>query len=605
MARIATLASNDLLLGRIMKTNLQLEDRQKQVMSEKVSDVYSGLNHQSQRLVILENQTAALERYTSNNNARTLRVKIAGTAVDNVQAIVKDFSKALSNFQTGANKDKTAIRTLQDWAFRSLQMMQGALNTEADGRYVFSGARTGTPPVDFGLTTLENFQATYDGARVTVPTTRDANLENFIIDRSSTGQTNWLTFQRDNGGSPARGRITATTAQFANVAVGSTFTVTGTSSNNGTYTVAAIGGGGTTLDIVTEMLTDEAAGPTLTVTYPDPNKPADTLSLTTTATFNRAAGTITHGGTLNAIPAGSVFTVAGSASNNGSYTVSTNTGGVITIVQKRLTDEGTVGTPFFNFTNTGGNTFTFTNNAAPTKDTIAGPAGTFSSLKAGMSVVLSGTTGATFNGTYTVDSVSTNGATITIRENLPAATATDAAVTINFLAQTAPGTLTSISYYDGDSISTTHRPDANRTMPVDIEANDPAFEKAIRAMQLIAQGAYGTEGGLDQNLTRVSQAVFLVTDASGERTLSPPPFGTELSGDLKSVRESLGYQERLLKSIQDSHNLSIGFLETNIASVENIDPTEAITRLLDDARALEASYKTLARIRELSLVNFI
>ena len=56
---------------------------------------------------------------------------------------------------------------------------------------------------------------------------------------------------------------------------------------------------------------------------------------------------------------------------------------------------------------------------------------------------------------------------------------------------------------------------------------------------------------------------------------------------------------------KELHKDFIGFLESSIADVENADPLETITKLLDDQRALEASFQTLARIRQLSLVNFI
>ena len=39
--------------------------------------------------------------------------------------------------------------------------------------------------------------------------------------------------------------------------------------------------------------------------------------------------------------------------------------------------------------------------------------------------------------------------------------------------------------------------------------------------------------------------------------------------------------------------------------IENIDRTAVIANILDDTRTLEASYQALARIRELSLVNFL
>ncbi|MCC7015694.1 MAG: hypothetical protein IT564_00625 [Rhodospirillales bacterium] len=601
MSRIGTLASNNVLINQLFETSRRLQNEQIQLSSEKVSQVYSGIAADSQRLVTHENSFASLGKFITNNDAIGTRLDIATSAVDAIHSAIRDFEGELNRFQASAVKDRAAADQLQSAAFRAMANVTTYLNTEADGRFIFAGGRVDRTPVELPYATLAAFQGAFDGARVTYPTTRDAHLENFSLAEDGNEVTNWLTFVRDNGGAPPRGRITATTAQFANVAVGSTITITGTGSNNGTYTVAAVGGGGTTVDIVTEMLTDEAAVP-ISVTYPDLNTPGATLTLTATATFNRAANTINHGGALNAIPVGSAFTVAGSASNNGTYTVASNTGGIITIESKRLTDEGTVAAPFFNSTSAAG-AITFTDNAAPTQDVMSGPVGFFTNLTAGMRVVVSGTASGN-NGTYTIASVATNGSSITIEDELPGASGADANA-VTFLAQAAPGTIAATPYYRGDIINLSHRPSTTREFDWDLTAIDPAFEKALRAMGIIAQGAFGSEGGLDQNITRVAQAAYLVRSSLAVTVTGTPPFGTEEIGSIEAVEQRIGYKQVLLEETNDVHTAFRSYLETSMHKIEGIDRTEVMANILDDSRTLEASYQALARIRELTLVNFL
>ena len=50
-----------------------------------------------------------------------------------------------------------------------MKSIEDFLNTEINGRFLFSGARVDTQPVSFGLSTVANFQSTFDGARVTIP----------------------------------------------------------------------------------------------------------------------------------------------------------------------------------------------------------------------------------------------------------------------------------------------------------------------------------------------------------------------------------------------------------------------------------------------------
>ena len=694
MSRIGTLASNNILINQLFETTRRLQNEQLQLSSEKVSQVYSGIANDSQRLVTNENSFAALGQFITNNEAIGTRLDIATSAIDAIKTSLRDFEGDLGRYQSTAVKDRVGAEALQASAFRAMANLSTYLNTEADGRYIFSGGRVDRAPVELPYSTLSAFQAAFDGARVTYPTTRDAQLENFSLAKDGNDVTNWLNFERDNLAVPARGRIRATTAQFANVAVGSTITITGTASNNGTYTVAAVGGGGTTIDIVTEMLTDEVAVP-ITATYPDLAVPGATFTLSATATFNRAANTISHGGNLDAIPVGSAFTIAGSASNNGTYTVASNTGGIITIEPKRLTNEAARSY----YANTAGNTFTFTNNVAAATDTIAGPAGTFSALSAGMQVTLIGTAGGTFNGTYTVNAVAGDGSSITINENLPAATAAEATVSISFLSSAtpyfnftsaagditftnnvaptkdtittvagdfsalkpgmkvwltggagtngnndtytvdsvsangktitirenlpdavtpttdanairfltpqAPGTVAATPYYKGDIINLSHRPSTTREVDWDLSAINPAFEKAFRAMGLIAQGVFGSEGGLDQNIGRLSQASYLIRSSLSATVTGTPPFGTEERGSIEDVEQTLGYKQVLLSETNRVHAAFRSYLETSINKIENIDRTAVIANILDDTRTLEASYQSLARIRELSLVNFL
>lgn len=604
MTRIASYASNNLLLSYLSETNRRLQDEQVQLTTNKRSQTYSGISAESQRLVTAENAYDSLDQFIKNNDTAAMRLDISTTALESIRATIRDFEEELQRYQASAVKDRNAADHLQSSAFRGMLGIASYLNTEADGRFVFAGGRTDTTPVDVPFTTLAQFQAVYDGATITYPTTRDAHLEDFSIAADGNDRTNWLTFERDNLATPPKSRITAATAQFANVAVGTKITITGTASNNGTYTVSAVGGGGTQIDIATEMLTDELTA-AINVNYPNPDSPTQTLTLSASADFNRAGDTITYaGGALAAIPVGSAFTVAGSASNNGTYTVVSNTGGVITVKAKKLTNEGTAATPYFNFTSAAGD-ITFTNNASPTKDTITTVAGSFSTLRAGMRVLLTGGAGTNGdNDTYTVDSVSSNGKTITIREDLPAATATDANA-ITFLTQTVPGTVAADSYYNGDKLTLSHRPSTTREIDWDLNAASAVFEKAFRAMGLIAQGAYRGEGGLDQNGTRISQALYLVRSSLYVTAQGTPPFGTELAGSLEATEEDLGFKQVLLKETSAFHTTYRSYLENSMAKIENVDRNEVITHILDDTRVLEASYQSLSRIRQLSLVDYL
>ena len=601
--RIANLAASNALLGYVLRIQSRVHDEEVQVSSEKKSQDYAGIAQDSQRLVNIENTREIVQRYVSNNETMEFRLQSGSAAVEGARKAISDFKSALTTFRSqDGTKNEQQVRDIQDWAFRSLKAVQGYLNTEVNGRFLFSGSRVTTSPVNLGLSTLGTFQTTYDGARVTYPTTRDAHLADVTIDKDGNEAAAWLTFQRA-AAATGPSRITSNTAQFANVKVGSKITVSGTASNDGTYTVSAVGGGNTTIDIVTEMLTDEATIAAATLTRADETVLSGAEM--TNLSFDRANNRIraAAGGSLTNIAAGSVITIAGTTNNNGTYTVVSNDGTDIIVEAKYLTDEGTGAPVAFHFDATSaGAEVSFVDNA-PNSDTITAAAGRFTGLGKGMKVRLTGATDAGNNATFTVVSVATNGSSITVAENVTAR-ANDA-LAVTFRVWEADGTITSTPYYQGDEINPTHRVDENRDFAYDINGINPAFEKAIRAMGIIAQGTYAKEGGLDQNATRVSEAIYLLESSLKSAVAGTPPYGTELTNNFEQVQTDIGFQQILVDQTNKNHKSFIGFLDQRIANAENADPLETISRLLDDSRALEASYQALARIRQLSLTNFL
>ncbi|MCH7692140.1 MAG: hypothetical protein IID50_01725 [Proteobacteria bacterium] len=515
MTRIASLAANNQLVQLLLRTQSRLQDNEVQVASEKISQDYKGIALDSERLVNLENTRNALTRYVDNNTIAGIRLDIADTTIEALRQTIDAFKGELSSFHQFDANGLIEVKDIQDAAFRALKAVEGFLNTEADGRFLFSGARVTNQPVDLGLTDLAAFQARFDGAMIAYPTTRDAHLAEFSLSANLTGDTTWLGFERDNGGV---GRITANDNSLDNLKVGTTITISGTASNNGTYQIASVNAGGNFITVVTEMLTTRAndtgsGNITLTTAAKAILGTADFTDLS----FNQATGVITAaaGTPFSALKAGEIFTIANAtdAGNNQTFTIESVTATTITIKQKKLTDEG------------GG--------------------------------------------------------------------------------QTAAGTIAAVSFYKGDETIVTHRMDINQTFDFDTTAVDPAFEKAIRAIAIIAQGVFATEGGLDQNKTRVTDALYLLNSAMSPTTTGTAPYGTEKIGNLRQIQVDLGFDRLLVKDTNLRHNSFIAFLESRIADTENIDPLIAITHLLDEARALEASFQALARIRELSLTNFL
>ena len=549
--------------------------------------LYDGVN-----VTVPTTRDAHLERfsYTQDENNK------AAEFVDptNFLSFAQD---ADGNAATGGNGSITATSAL----FSNVAVgatITVADTTSNDGTYTVSSISSDGRTVEVQTTMLTdeaNALLTNIGYRDSTSPT-----EELSIDSSDYGD---LTFDR------AANTIVASTADgLTNLAVGARFTVTGTSLNDGDFTV--ISNDGTTVTVASNKLTDEGIGSGNTffdsfagsqVVFTDNGTGTDTIAV---EQFG-GAGAVPD--VFNGLAVGDTVTLTNTASNNITFTINAISADGSTItVDEGVTNETDLNTNFSgsnSFSYDAGTQLAFTGSTKSiVMEDLSGTAipGAFSALQVGMSITTTGTT--SNNGTFTIATVSSDGSSVTVTETITDEDDVNGARVQSFAAS---GNISATPYYSGDSSSTSHRTSELRSFDTGLTGIDPAFEKAIRAMKIILQGEFGSDGGLDENPERIAQAQYLL-ESSLELTVSgTPPFGTELTSNIQQLQQNNGFNQALLNDQNDLHKDFIGFIDSAVADIENSDPLEAITRLLDDSRALEASYQTFSRIRQLSLVNFL
>jgi hypothetical protein len=155
-------------------------------------------------------------------------------------------------------------------------------------------------------------------------------------------------------------------------------------------------------------------------------------------------------------------------------------------------------------------------------------------------------------------------------------------------------TLSTRPYYIGDKLESQHRVSETRTIKVGVNGLDPAFEKAIRAIGQLLQG------DLINNQQRAVDALALLNDA-----IEHAPSSPELAGDLQDIQNRLGINQSVIADAKEDQKQFMAFLEVRQITVENVDPTEAAVKLNDDVNALNVSFATLAKVQQLSLVNYL
>ena len=144
------------------------------------------------------------------------------------------------------------------------------------------------------------------------------------------------------------------------------------------------------------------------------------------------------------------------------------------------------------------------------------------------------------------------------------------------------------SYYQGDSITATARADESFDLDYGITADEPGFEKFMRAL---AYTQWAGQNPTDPDRGNVLSAAMDLT--------------REAIDDMSRVRSKIGTNASVLDATRLRHEQFQNYATEAISELEDTDLTEAITRLNADQTLLQASYLSLSRLDSISLVDFL
>jgi len=161
------------MVHSLVNLRTQLDDLQRQLSTGQKVTSYAGIPSQAQLLVGLNAQLGAIGSFTDSNNVVNARLSIMQstlTQFDNVTSSVQG-SAMLSNYTAGPN----GYTVDQTNAGNQLSQLLNLLNTQADGRYVFSGAAVDQPAAaDMNL--ILNGTATQAGLKQVISERNQADL---------------------------------------------------------------------------------------------------------------------------------------------------------------------------------------------------------------------------------------------------------------------------------------------------------------------------------------------------------------------------------------------------------------------------------------------
>lgn len=539
LTRISTLAQQNFTLFRLQSLQSRLAETNIQISSGQKARRYSGIATQAKALVNLEANLTHIDGYVANNTLVDNRLQLMETKVSTLFNVASSFRSTLLQGLSGGNANELDLPTL---ATTTLDQVAGLLNVQEDGRYLFAGSATGTAPVNFkdpDFTAPPNtypsspfkFQDAGSGAK-------SLASQGMAVAFSDTSVSDNQAYRLDYN------FITANSANLTltNLTTGVAQTIDVAPALN-----AQVANPGDNL----------AAGKTVPVSF-------DTLGVTVTLDSNFTRNTdIRTAGTMDASGIGSAGFTNTISTNDANGGVDHDTLSALKALPSSVYDPTTGLLTLTVDNSTPGEVHLSATGVdlgkgvgAPTADLVG--AGTMVNVRIGGDVITQldlGTvsTSGTTNGVLTVD-------------------------VGNLMFSEVKG-----GYYQGNAQTLSTRAADNLDVKYGITADAPAFEKFIRALQLVSTT-------VNNDTTRLEEANRLLGEAIKE---------------MPDIISRIGLSRSTLETASNAHADTKLLVEKSASDIKNVDVTEAIIRLQGDQTALQASFSALAQTRNISLINFL
>lgn len=448
--RVPTTATYRIYMNNMSNQKSSINQLSYQATTGNKYDSYDKYGLSSYRILSLQNEQSVVEKYLETNSISQVVLESQQKAVNDIRSAVINFRDQLREFfandlttmsKNPSEEELIALQNTQEAAFEAMSLMAYYLNSQVDGNYIFGGGKDGQKPVDFPYTTLEDFQAAYDGKILTYPTSYSASLSEMSsaseLTNGATLKQNFQTLTpkttvrtgeatNEMRFDSANKTLTANNVDtFKGFSAGDKIGITGTAGNNKTLTVASVSDDGKTLtfveDVADETLTN-SAGVTLTKGWSFVNTPEDILQ-------NQPETNVLKGATgeFSNLKAGEKMKIEGTGANDGYKTIESISldGSTVTFKEQVVTEAPVTTAKAHQSLDTG--TITAQSNAGTViqsftvnKDqlTVAGQtlkalnANTFANVKAGQNITIN-------DKLYYVKDVSDDGKTLTFSGNVP------------------------------------------------------------------------------------------------------------------------------------------------------------------------------------------
>lgn len=172
--RTGDLAQHTRTMGNIHEVQNRLRYANLQVSTGKEAHSYAELGASSGTLMRTETALKQAETFSEQNKLLSNQLNLMDGALADIAGIADEFRQAVIARRNDASGDASPL-DLQ--AEGMMERLANALNLSVDGRYVFAGSKTDTPPVDMNAMGDPENGSYYRGDQVPLQARIDVDAE--------------------------------------------------------------------------------------------------------------------------------------------------------------------------------------------------------------------------------------------------------------------------------------------------------------------------------------------------------------------------------------------------------------------------------------------
>jgi len=163
VSRVTNLSSSRLINSLILKSQDRINEQQIRLTTQQKSQDYLGIGDDASRLLTVESSSRRIDQFIKDNAFVDMRMETMLNSMDAVGDILTEVRTLVRDVLEDGTLDGI---DKNDFTEIKMDQLESFLNVKMNGRFLFSGTKTDTPPVNAGdLADAPTFDA--DGVTTT------------------------------------------------------------------------------------------------------------------------------------------------------------------------------------------------------------------------------------------------------------------------------------------------------------------------------------------------------------------------------------------------------------------------------------------------------